>query len=203
MFSNIKIGRRLLLLIAVLTMTFLVTGAVTLVGMSDMSRDTALLNQKSTEAAEFTRLSGSVRYHLVDVSQQLAAGALTWQEAGGQLEAGLAEFRQLWTKKLASISGQPKEEEFFNDAFGLEAKLVMQGFEQLLQIVRAENRGQLTLYLLNDASGYSDPFLNAADALASLGSVEAQKVYDTGERASQLYLFASFGVVCQPAFELL
>jgi hypothetical protein len=37
MFSNIKIGRRLLLLISVLTLTFLLTGAVTLIGMSDMS----------------------------------------------------------------------------------------------------------------------------------------------------------------------
>ena len=195
MFSNIKIGRRLLLLIGVLTLTFLVTGAVSLVGMADMSRDTAELNLKSAEAAEFTRISGSVRYHLVDVSQQLAAGALTWQEAATQLERGAQEFNLLWNRKLADIAGDPKEEEFFNDAFGLEAQLVKQGFDQLLKIVRAENRGQLTLYLLNDARGYSDPFLNAADALAALGSVEAQKVFDHGESAAQLYLLASVGIV--------
>jgi methyl-accepting chemotaxis protein len=195
MFSNIKIGRRLLLLIGVLTLTFMVTGAVTLVGMSDMSRDTAELNRKSAEAAEFTQISGSVRYHLVDVSQQLAAGALTWQEAATQLETGLREFRFLWNQKIAEIAGDPKAEEFFNDAFGLEAQLVKEGFEQLLKIVRAENRGQLTLYLLNDAREFSDPFLNAADALATLGSVEAQKVYDHGESNAQLYLFTSVGVV--------
>jgi len=195
MFSNIKIGRRLLLLIGVLTLTFMVTGAVSLLGMADMSRDTAELNLKSAEAAEFTRISGSVRYHLVDVSQQLAAGALTWQEAASQLETGLEEFKLLWNRKLAAIDEDPKAKEFFNDAFGLEAQLVRQGFEQLLKIVRAENRGQLTLYLLNDARGYSDPFLNAADALAALGSVEAQKVFDHGERAAQLYLLASVGIV--------
>jgi len=195
MFSNIKIGRRLLLLIGVLTLTFMVTGAVTLVGMSDMSRDAANLNSKSAEAAEFTRISGSVRYHLVDVSQQLSSGALTWQEAATQLETGLQEFKLLWNRKLADIAGDPKGEEFFNDAFGLEAQLVKEGFEQLLKIVNAENRGQLTLYLLNDARGFSDPFLNAADALASLGSVEAQKVYDAGESDSQLYLLASAGIV--------
>jgi twitching motility protein PilJ len=195
MFNNIKIGRRLLLLIGVLTLTFMVTGAVSLLGMADMSRDTAELNLKSAEAAEFTRISGSVRYHLVDVSQQLAAGALTWQEAASQLESGLEEFKLLWNRKLAEIEGDPKAKEFFNDAFGLEAQLVKQGFEQLLDIVHAENRGQLTLYLLNDARGYSDPFLNAADALAALGSVEAQKVFDHGEHAAQLYLLASVGIV--------
>ena len=182
MFSNIKIGRRLLLLIGVLTLTFMVTGAVTLVGMSDMSRDTAELNRKSAEAGEFTRISGSVRYHLVDVSQQLASGALTWQEAARELEAGAKEFEMLWNLKLADIAGDAKAEEFFNDAFGLEAQLVKQGFAELLKIVRAENRGHLTLFQLNDARGYSDPFLNAADALAALGSVEAQKVFDAGEQ---------------------
>jgi twitching motility protein PilJ len=195
MFSNIKIGRRLLLLIGVLTLTFMVTGAVTLVGMSGMSRDAAELNHKSAEAGEFTRISGSVRYHLVDVTQQLSAGALTWQEAATQLEFGAKEFGMLWNLKLADIAGNPKEEEFFTDAFGLEAQLVKQGFQELLTIVRAENRGQLTLFLLNDARGFSDPFLNAADALAALGSIEAQKVYDAGETTSTFYLIASAAVV--------
>lgn len=195
MFSNIRIGRRLLLLISVLTLTFMLTGAVTLIGMSDMSKDAAELNQRSAEAAEFTRLSSSVRYHLVDVSQKLAAGALTWQEATIELEKGASEFDLLWSRQLSSIAGDSKEEEFFSDAFGLEAQLVKQGFSELLKITAAENRGQLSLYLLNDARGYSEPFLNAADALSSLGSVEAQKVYDAGERDSQLYLLVSVVVV--------
>ena len=195
MFSNIRIGRRLLLLISVLTLTFMLTGAVTLIGMSDMSKDAAELNQRSAEAAEFTRLSSSVRYHLVDVSQKLAAGALTWQEATIELEKGASEFDLLWNRQLSSIAGDSKEEEFFSDAFGLEAQLVKQGFSELLKITAAENRGQLSLYLLNDARGYSEPFLNAADALSSLGSVEAQKVYDAGERDSQLYLLVSVVVV--------
>ena len=195
MFSNIRIGRRLLLLISVLTLTFMLTGAVTLIGMSDMSKDAAELNQRSAEAAEFTRLSSSVRYHLVDVSQKLAAGALTWQEASIELEKGASEFDLLWSRQLSSIAGDSKEEEFFSDAFGLEAQLVKQGFSELLKITAAENRGQLSLYLLNDARGYSEPFLNAADALSSLGSVEAQKVYDAGERDSQLYLLVSVVVV--------
>jgi twitching motility protein PilJ len=195
MFSNIKIGRRLLLLISVLTLTFLLTGAVTLIGMSDMSRDAAKLNLKSAEAAEFTSLSSSVRYHLVDVGQQLASGALTWQEAATELKAGAREFNMLWTSKLNSISGDPKAEEFFIDAFGLEAQLVKEGFIELLKITDTENRGQLTLFLLNDARDYSEPFLNAADALSALGSIEAQKVYDAGESASQLYLLISVVVV--------
>jgi twitching motility protein PilJ len=195
MFSNIRIGRRLLLLISVLTLIFIATGAVTLIGMSDMSNDTAELNFKTAEAAEFSRIGGSVRFHLVDVSQQLSAGALTWQEAAHNLQRGAREFDDLWDRHLASISGNRDSEEFFSDAFGLEADLVKQGFQALLKIVQAENRGQLSLYLLNDARGYTDPFLNAADAFSALGSVEAQNVFDASESDAQLYLATSVIVI--------
>ena len=195
MFSNIRIGRRLLLLISVLTLIFIATGAVTLVGMSDMSNDTSELNLRTSEAAEFSSISGSVRFHLVDVSQQLSAGALTWQEAAHNLERGAREFDDLWGQHLAEISGDQEQQEFFNDAFGLEAGLVKQGFQVLSKIVEAENRGQLSLYLLNDARGYTDPFLNAADAFSALGSVEAQKVFDASEIDAQLYLAISVVVM--------
>ena len=76
MFSNIKISRRLMILISALTLIFVTTGAVTLVGMSDMSNDTATLNAKTAESAEFAKIAGSVRFHMIDVSQQLAAGAI-------------------------------------------------------------------------------------------------------------------------------
>ena len=195
MFSNIRIGRRLLLLISVLTLIFIATGAVTLVGMSDMSSDTAELNFKTAEAAEFSKIAGSVRFHLVDVSQQLSAGALTWQEAASNLLRGVKEFDELWGRHLAGISGNRDSEEFFIDAFGLEVDLVKQGFQALLKIVKAENRGQLSLFILNDARGYTDPFLNAADAFSALGSVEAQNVFDASEIDAQLYLAISVIVI--------
>jgi len=195
MFSNIKIGRRLLLLISVLTLTFLATGAVTLVGMSDMSNDTADLNEKTAEAAEFSKIAGSVRYHFVDVTQQLSTGALTWQEANHQLQTGSVEFDRLWLRQEARHAGNNEAKEFFTDAFAIEVELVKQGYKALSEIAQAENRGHLSLFLLNDLGGYSDPFLNAADGFAALGSIEAQKIFDSSESDAQLYLITSVAVV--------
>ena len=120
MFSSIRISRRLLILISALTLTFVLTGAVTLVSLTDMSHDTAELNLKTAESAAFVKLAGSVRYHLVDVSQQLSSGALTWQEAKQLLETGSREFETLWNRQQAQYAGNPEEEEFFTDAFGIE-----------------------------------------------------------------------------------
>ena len=194
MFSNIRIGRRLLLLIAVLTVVFLAVGTVTVIGMTEMSEDTSELNDKLAESAEFSQIAVSVRHNLVNVGQSLNVGRITWQEAADTLEIGLKEFNQLWRSHEAKISGNPELEEFFNDAFKLEVKLVRDGFEALTQIVKAESRPQLSLYILNEEQEFTDPFLNAADALATLESAEAQVIFDESESDAQLFLSTS-GIV--------
>ncbi len=195
MFNNIKISRRLIILISFLTAIFLTTGAVTLYGLSTLTKDTEALNGKTAEAAEFSRISGSVRFYMVDVGQQLAAGALTWSEAGRLLESGAKEFNVLWQGHEQRISGDATAQEFFNDTFGIEVDLVRQGFSEFQDIVKSENRGHLSLFLLNDARSYSDPFLDAADALASLGSIEAQSVYNQSVDDANLFNLLSLTVV--------
>jgi len=195
MFNNIKISRRLIILISILTLIFVSTGAVTLVGLSALTEGNLSLNEKTAESAKFSRISGSVRYHMVDVGQQLASGALTWSEAASILEFGASEFDLLWQRHQAEIAGNRDAKEFFSDTFGIEVGLVRQGFEEFQNIVKSENRGQLSLFLLNDARAYSDPFLDAADALASLGSIEAQAVFEASEKEAYLFNLLSLVVV--------
>ncbi|MGD8419673.1 MAG: HAMP domain-containing protein, partial [Gammaproteobacteria bacterium] len=195
MFSNIKISRRLILLIGVLTLIFIVTGALSLVGMNKVTAQTAILNLKTAEASDFTKISATVRHGLVDVGRELSSGALTWSEARDLLKHGLEDFNRLWQEQMSKIAGDSAQEEFFNDAFGIEVKLVRQGYEELLKIADSENRGHLSLYMLNDAPGYTAPFLNAAEALSSLESVEAQGTYENTVSDQQFYLIASALVI--------
>ena len=194
MFSNIRIGRRLLLLIALLTVVFLAVGTVTVIGMTEMSEDTSELNDKLAEAAEFSQIAVSVRHNLVNVGQSLNVGRITWQEAADRLEFGLNEFNRLWRAHQAKIAGNADLEEFFSDAFNLEVDLVRQGFTALSEIVNAESRPRLSLYILNEEQEFADPFLNAADALSTLESAEAQIIFDQSESEAQLYLTTS-GIV--------
>lgn len=195
MFKNIKISRRLIILISILTLIFLSTGAVTLVGLTTLTKDAESLNEATAESAVFSRIAGSVRFHMVDVGQRLESGALTWAEARNRLTFGASEFELLWQDHEALIAGDANANEFFEDTFGIETALVRQGFEEFLKIVETENRGQLSLFLLNDVRSYADPFLDAADALASLSSLEAQAIFDKGEADSRLYYLLSVFVM--------
>jgi methyl-accepting chemotaxis protein len=195
MFSNIRISRRLIILISVLTLTFLVTGAVTLIGMNKITQDTALLNEKASEAAAFTRLASSVRYHMLDVGQRLSAGAMSWDEAEQLLQSGAREFDRLWRRQQSKISSSPQNVEFFEDTFSIEVDLVRQGFTAFADVVAQRDPDRLLVFVITDLRNYADPFLNAADALSTLGSVEAQAIFEDSEALSQQFLWIAAAVV--------
>ncbi len=195
MFSNIKISRRLILLISTLTVIFVVTGVVALTGMRDLSRDVEILNDSTAESAMFAKIAGGVRYHMLDVGQQLASGALDWQDAAVLLRTGAREFETLWLQHQTKISGKAAAEEFFSDSFDIEVKLIREGYRRFLDIAKSGNRELLDSFLLNDIRGYTDPFLNAADALTALGEHEAQEIFEHTVSDNQLYLYIMAGII--------
>jgi len=188
MFSNSKISRRLIVLISVFTLTIVSIGGVTLIGMTGMVDDTKTLNVKTAEAAAFSRISGSVRYHMLDVGQQLSAGTLEWAQAARLLTAGSEEFEQLWQAQQAAIAADPKNREFFDDTFGLEVELVREGYAELSKLVATRDVDLLLVWVINDLHGFADPFLNSADALSNLSSIEAAAIFAESDRLANVYL---------------
>ena len=190
MFKNSKISRRLIVLISALTLTIVSIGGVTLVGMTGMVADTKILNVKTAEAAAFSRIAGSVRYHMLDVAQERSAGTLEWTQAERLLEAGSEEFERLWQAQQTVIASDPKNKEFFDETFGLEIELVRQGYTELSQLVAVRDIDRLLVWVINDLHGFTDPFLNSADALSNLSSIEAAAIYAESERLANVYLMA-------------
>ena len=195
MFSNSKISRRLIVLIGALTLTIISIGGVTLFGMTGMVADTATLNAKTAEATAFSRIAGSVRYHMVDVAQQLSSEALGWNEAERLLASGAEEFEQLWQAQRANVAASPENLEFLDDTFSIEIGQVREGYAAMSEIVATRDINRLVVWVLADMRGYSDPFLNAADALSSLSSVEAQTIFEENERLSHIYLMVAALVI--------
>ena len=195
MFSNSKISRRLIVLIGALTLTIITIGGVTLFGMTGMVADTATLNAKTAEATAFSRIAGSVRYHMVDVAQQLSSETLGWSEAERLLASGAEEFEQLWQAQRAKVAASPENLEFLDDTFGIEIGQVREGYAVMSEIVATRDINRLVVWALADMRGYSDPFLNAADALSALSSVEAQAIFEDNERLSHIYLMLAAVVI--------
>jgi methyl-accepting chemotaxis protein len=178
-----------------MTLTIISIGGVTLFGMTGMVADTATLNAKTAEATAFSRIAGSVRYHMVDVAQQLSSESLGWNEAERLLESGAEEFEQLWQAQRANVAASPENLEFLDDTFGIEIGQVREGYAAMSEIVATRDINRLVVWVLADMRGFSDPFLNAADALSALSSVEAQTIFEENERLSYVYLMLAALVI--------
>ncbi len=191
MSSNSKISRRIVTLITALTLTIISIGAVTMFGLTGMVADTGTLNAKTAEAAAFSRIAGSVRHNMLDVGQRLSSGAIEWEQAERQLNAGSEEFEQLWQAQQAIIAADPKNKEFFDDTFALEVELVRQGYAALMKMVEMRDIDRLLIWTINEMRGYADPFLNSADALSNLSSYEAQAVFAESDRLANVYIMSA------------
>ena len=190
MFKNSKISRRLIFLTVALTLTIVAIGGVTLVGMNGMVADTRTLNAKTAEAAAFSRIAGSVRYHMLDVGRELSAGTISWEQAERLLATGSEEFEILWQAQQSEIAADPKNREFFDDSFGLEIELVREGYASMKELVASRDIDRMLVWTLTELRGYADPFLNSADALSNLSSVEATAIYEESARLANVYLMA-------------
>jgi len=193
MFSKMKIGHRLLLLITALTLVFISTGSITLLGLNSASESAIKLDKKVEEGVSLTQIASIVRTGYVKASSDLYLGSTTWKDAGQRINSGKTSFNTTWQKHLAQLNASNKE--LTQDLFSESVHGLIEGFDALLGIVQQENRGQLTLFMLNDSTPLSAPFLNAVEASLRLQQEIATELVAQATRDSNQYLLISLIMV--------
>ncbi len=193
MFSKMKIGHRLLLLISALTIVFFSTGSITLLGLNSASESSEKLNKKVAEGVVLTQIASIVRNGYVKASSDLYLGSTTWKDAANNIKQGKNSFNNAWEKYLASLNAQNKE--LTNDLFSESVNNLIEGFDALLDIVQQENRGLLTLFMLNDSTPLSSPFLNAVEASLYLQQEISTELIERATIESNQYLLISLIMV--------
>ncbi len=198
MFSNMKIGHRLLLLISALTIVIFSTGSITLLGLNSASESSEALNKKVAEGVVLTQIASIVRNGYVKASSDLYLGSTTWKDAANNIKHGKNNFNSAWEKYLESLNAQNKE--LTNDLFSEAVNNLTEGFDSLLEIVQQENRGLLTLFMLNDSTPLSSPFLNAVEASLYLQQEISTELIDGATVESNQYLLISLIMVISGLF---
>ncbi|VAW92035.1 type IV pilus biogenesis protein PilJ [hydrothermal vent metagenome] len=193
MFSKMKIGHRLLLLISALTIVFFSTGSITLLGLNSASESSEELNQKVAEGVVLTQIASIVRAGYVKASSDLYLGSTTWKDATRNIKQGKYSFNAAWEKYLINLNTQNKE--LTNDLFSEPVNNLTEGFDSLLEIVQQENRGLLTLFMLNDSTPLSSPFLNAVEASLYLQQEISTELIERATIESNQYLLISLIMV--------
>lgn len=193
MLSRMKIGRRLVLLISALTMIFLSAGFITLIGLTSATQSTSAVNSKVEELVQLEQIASVVSNGYVLAASDLYLGKSTWKDAGIKISKGKEQFNFEWNKLLLSLDASNRE--LYDDLFTDPVLNLNQAFDDLLEIVKLENRGLLTLFMLNDAGPLSTPFMNGIEASSHLEEQTSTELMAEATQKSNNFLFISVFVV--------
>jgi len=197
MFSNLKIGARLALLIAAFALGLTLTGGAALFGFDKVTQKTSELNRLVEDGSRLGYLQRIVANEFVDVANRLHQGALTWETAAKTVHNAQQRFDKAWNSYYRSIDQDEKE--FVDDVFSDPVAQLRRAMTEFTDIAQARQRGMLDLFVLNDLPALAAPFTNALQASIAQSSLLSAEAFAEGSALNDILFNFTIVVVLMSA----
>lgn len=195
MISTLKIGPRLLTMIAVQFAILLTIGAI-VVAILKFSVDGAhSLSDRVSQQAKLIALSEGLRSDLVSTVHALNVGTTTWGEAKDSLEFANADFEAGWADFVATLANEPDEKELVDDVLTPHVTGIRDAFTRLEPIIEAQSRARLSLFVSDDLDHLVSPLLNALVASTSLQQIDAAASVEAAAARGERFLYLTSAVI--------
>ncbi len=185
-FGGLRIGTRLLMLIAVQGAVLLGIGVVALLMQINASNTGAQVSAKVEGSSNLVQLAETFRNDVMDEIYKVNQGTTTWADAHEFISRGERDFRTGWTNYIAGLSEENQElvadviQPYFSDLNAM--------FKELGPILESQDRSRLNLFVSNDLPALTDPFLDAIVASTALDQIESEALL-TQSRMTQQEFF--------------
>ncbi len=189
MLRKLKIGPRLLLLIAAQTLVVVVIGATALMGFDATSRAAGQLDRSVAEQVRLDQLIEVVRFDFLDVLRQVQARRLSWEAGASSLVSARRRFEDQWQARPAPVGrgGQSM-------AYGpLSDRVLAVGsaFDRVEEIFQARDEAGLARFLADGAREQVMPLVGALRQAANERKREAQRIVESSLLRDRRFFFAS------------
>ena len=193
MLRSLRIGPRLIFLIAVQSIVLLAIGLTALLGLNFASQSTEQLNRSVNEGTRLSYLADTVRTDLITTINRVNAGSLDWDTGRSGLAVARRQFEEDWSTYTGELL--PDEFEFVNDVLTPGLDSVRQAFVVLEQVFQANDRDRLAAFVQDDMSSLIAPFLNALLASSSERQLVSSRIFGESLRNNRFFLYSTLGVI--------
>ena len=193
MLSKLRIGPRLIFLIAVQGCVLLAIGATALAGLNLAAGYTDSLNRTVSEGTRLGYIAETVRADFIGTLRAVNAGTMDWKEGGGRLQFARRQFEDDWARFSSSLTAD--EAEFADDVLAPGLADVRQAFSLLTTVLEAEDREALAKFVSEDLNVLVEPFLNALLASSTERQMSSEKTFAESLKDNQIFLYTSLGVI--------
>ncbi|MCA8967413.1 MAG: HAMP domain-containing protein, partial [Planctomycetes bacterium] len=193
MLRKLRIGPRLIVLIAVQTLVAIAVGSAGLLGLGFAATSTEELSRNVQEGTRLSYLAETLRSEVLDGMYGVNLGVLTWQEGRDRLAAARARLDEDWQEFRGGLSAD--EAEFVDDVLTPGFNTAREALDELGGLLDAEDQVNLSLFLVNDARDLISPFVNAVLASTAERQLLAEETFELTLATSRNFLFAAAGVL--------
>lgn len=185
-FGGLRIGARLLLLIAVQGVVLLGIGVIALLMQINSSNTGDQVSAKVEGSSNLVQLAETFRNDVMDEIYKVNQGTTTWDDARNLVSRGERDFRAAWTNYISGLSTEDKE--LVNDVIQPYFADLNEMFSELKPILESQDRSRLNLFVSNDLPALTDPFLDAIVASTALDQIESNALLAESHIAHQQFL---------------
>ncbi len=185
MFNNLKIGQRLIVLIALQAFILLFVGIISVYGLRSGTTATVLLNDTVATSVGFNNVIEPLRGKLNETMNNYEVGQINWNEAQNRVNKIESEFNSSWQVLNSSVVGS--EQEFIAAVIKPHLADVNAGFKRLNDIFIAGDSQELLYFAKEKLPFLIAPFVSTVQAsIAEQNQVSKNVLYDSQIRENSI-----------------
>ncbi|MBD3617912.1 MAG: HAMP domain-containing protein [Chromatiales bacterium] len=189
---RLRIGLRLMVLIAAQILILMIIGVAAITGLQFAASTTGELNETVSEQVQLNRIATVVQGGLLGTANDVYRGTITWGEANRRLAESQQAFDQRWAEYVEQ-TGRRDEAATAPLQQGMNG--VHAAFAELTKLIAREDRANLSLYVLNDLDASVAPFLTRLESRIAAGQQASQEQFAASTAANAAFLYGALALV--------
>jgi len=189
MLNKMRIGSRLVLLIATQTIVLAIVGVTAVLGLNFATDTTESLNKNVIEEVTLNQLTNTVRIDILEMVTKVSNGKVEWEQATESLLAAKNIFINNWSEYLEEKTSEEKKE--VEASLGKEYRNILIAFNEISDIYLTQDTADLTVFVDTRAKEIIIPFLTELSERTNEYQIISEAQFDDSIKTNKLFLNAS------------
>lgn len=193
MLNKLKIGPRLVLLIAIQTTVLLVIGATSLFGLNFATNTTESLNNNVIEQVTLNQINETVRGDLIEMLHKVSTGKLEWNQGAEYLQAAKNLFVNNWDEYKQEKSASELQE--LQASLGNEYQTVLSTINTLETYFRTNDKEGFTAFTETSLEKNINPFLVELNERVNEFQLLSEALFTESIQTNKIFLYSSAAII--------
>ena len=193
MLNQMRIGPRLVLLIAAQTIVLAIIGITAVLGLNFATDTTESLNKNVIEQVTLNQLNSTVRSDLLEMITRVSNGKISWKQGSADLLAAKNIFVNNWDEYKEEKSDKEKKE--IEASLGNEYRNILTAFNELDTLFALEDTDGLSQFIESRSKNIILPFLTELNERVNEYQLISEALFVKSINTNKMFFNASAAIM--------